>query len=74
MMRCRNCGNVRKNIELFYNLSLEVKNQGSLINSLRKFVSGDIISDYQCDKCNQRVELEKKHTIEELPNTLIVHL
>ena len=74
MMRCKNCGNLRKNIEDFYNLSLEVKNQKTLTESLKKFVSGEIINDYQCEGCEQRVELEKKLTIDKLPNTLIVHL
>ena len=74
MMRCKNCGNVRKNVEDFYNLSLEVKNQKNIHDGLKKLVSGEIISDYQCEACNQRVELEKKVTIEKVPNTLIVHL
>jgi len=52
MMRCKNCGNLRQNKEDFYNLSLEVKNQGSVRDGLRKFVSGEIISDYQCEACN----------------------
>jgi len=74
MMKCKNCGNLRQNKEDFYNLSLEVKNQSSVYDGLKKFVSGEIISDYQCEACNQRVELEKKVTIDKLPNTLIVHL
>ena len=74
MMRCKNCGNLRKNIEDFYNLSLEVKNQKTLYDGLNKFVQGEIISDYKCEACSQTVELEKKVTIEKVPNTLIVHL
>ena len=45
-MRCKNCGNLKKNVEDFYNLSLEVKNQKTLYESLKKYVSGEIISDY----------------------------
>lgn len=74
MMRCKNCGNLRKRLEDFYNVSLEVKNQKSVYDGLRQFVSGEIISDYQCEACNQKVDLEKKATIDKLPNTLIVHL
>jgi ubiquitin carboxyl-terminal hydrolase 34 len=73
-MRCKSCGNLRQNIEDFYNLSLEVKNQKTLYDGLEKFISGETISDFQCEGCNQRVTLEKKLTIEKLPNTLIVHL
>jgi ubiquitin carboxyl-terminal hydrolase 34 len=74
MMKCKNCGSLKENKEDFYNLSLEVKNQRSVYDGLKKFVSGELISDYQCESCNQRVELEKKVTIDSLPNTLIVHL
>lgn len=52
MMKCKNCGNLRQNKEDFYNLSLEVKNQSSVYDGLKKFVSGEIISDYQCEACN----------------------
>lgn len=45
-----------------------------MYDGLKKFVSGEIISDYQCESCNQRVELEKKVAIDRLPNTLIIHL
>ena len=74
MMRCKNCGNLRKNTEDFYNLSLEVKNQKDIYDGLRKVIQGEIIADYQCEACNKRVELEKKVTIDKLPNTLIIHL
>jgi len=65
---------VRQNREDFYALSLEVKNQNSIFDGLKKYVSGELISDYQCEACNQRVELEKRVTLDKLPNTLIVHL
>jgi len=43
-------------------------------DSLKKFVAGEIISDYHCESCCKRVDLEKKVTINKLPNILIVHL
>ena len=42
--------------------------------SLKKMVEGEIISDYQCDNCKQRVDLKKRSLIAETPNVLIVHL
>lgn len=41
---------------------------------MRKLCDGEIIADYACEACSQRVELEKKAAIDKLPNTLIVHL
>jgi ubiquitin carboxyl-terminal hydrolase 34 len=73
-MRCKNCGNSRTNKEDFYNLSLEVKNQQNVHDGLKKLVTGEIISDYKCEACNQKTDLEKKMTIDKLPNTLIIHL
>lgn len=37
-------------------------------------VAGEIISDYNCEACNKKVDLEKRLTIDKLPNTLIIHL
>lgn len=41
------------------NISLEVKNQKSIYEALRKFVQGEIIQDFNCEACNKRVDLEK---------------
>ena len=56
------------------NISLEVRNQKSIEDSLRKFIDVDIISDYECEKCKNKVELQKSTSVSELPNTLILHL
>lgn len=37
-------------------------------------MAGEIISDYNCEACNKKVDLEKRLTIDKLPNTLIIHL
>jgi len=51
MMICKSCGNMRQRFEDFYNLSVEVKNQKSLYDGLKKFIAGEIISDFSCDAC-----------------------
>ena len=68
------CGTVRNNYENFYNVSLEVRGFKTLANSMKKFVSGDNIEDYMCDKCNKKVTVTKRLSISKLPNVLIVHL
>jgi len=68
------CGNVRKNYEDFYNLSLGVKGFRTLHESLTKFVAGDTIQDYYCEQCKKKVDVVKRTSVSELPNVLIIHL
>ncbi len=55
-------------------MSLEVKNMKSIYDGLRKVILGEIINDYKCEECNQKVDIVRKTAIEQLPNMLIVHL
>ena len=71
---CSQCGKIKENHENFYNISLEVKNLKTIYESFNKFISGEIISDYECSNCEKKVETTKKSTILELPNILILHL
>ena len=68
------CGSVKKNYEDFYNLSLGVKGNKSLFESLDKYISGENISGYFCEKCGKKVEVVKRTCLHELPNVLIIHL
>ena len=71
---CKVCGTAKENLEDFYNLSLDVKHSKTLAESLQKFISGDTISDYMCEKCNKRVDITKRNLISSVPNILIMHL
>ena len=71
---CQQCGKVKNRLENFYNLSLEVKNLKSVYESFQKFITGEIISDYQCDNCNKKVDTKKRVCLASLPNVLIIHL
>ena len=71
---CGDCGHVRTKLEMFYNLSLEVKNMKTLNDSFKKFTTPDIISDYLCDSCKKKCNLKKQCFLKELPNVMIVHL
>ena len=68
------CGSVKKNYEDFYNLSLGVKGNKNLSEALIKYITGDTISDYFCDKCKKKVDVVKRTCVHDLPNVLIVHL
>ena len=60
--------------EQFFNLSIQVQNQNTVYDGLKRLVTGETISDYKCDACKNRVDIEKKTVVEKLPNTLILHL
>lgn len=54
---CKSCGYTTTQTDDFYTLSLQVKNKTDVYDSLKGMLSGDEISDYKCDSCNQKVDL-----------------
>ena len=71
---CQNCKNISNRFEDFYNLTLEVKNINNLSDSLQKLIVPEIIDDFQCSNCNQKVQIKKITSLNRLPNVLVVHL
>ena len=71
---CSNCGYVSSTYEDYYTLSLEIKNQRNLDDSLERFVAASTVSDYKCSNCEKRVDVSKRTLISTLPNVLVVHL
>ena len=71
---CESCRNVSNRFEDFYNLTLEVKNITTLIDSLQKMIMPEKIEDFQCDACNQKVTINKRTTLCDLPNVLVIQL
>jgi ubiquitin carboxyl-terminal hydrolase 34 len=71
---CKKCGFVRQNVELFYNLSLEVKNFANITESFEKFIKEEIISDYLCSNCKEKCDVSKRCFLKTPPNVMIVHL
>jgi uncharacterized UBP type Zn finger protein len=65
---------VRKRVENFYNLSLEVKNLKTLHESFENFIEGEIINGFNCEACGKTVDIVKRSCLNELPNVFIVHL
>ena len=61
-------------MELFYNLSLQVKGSGGIYDSLSQLAKGQTIEDYDCDSCKQRTNVNRRQLLADMPNTLIVHL
>ena len=71
---CENCKHISYRFEDFYNLTLEVKNITNLKDSLQKLNDPEIIDDFKCSNCNQKVRIKKVTTLSKLPNVLVVHL
>lgn len=73
-MICSNCKNVNSKYETFYNLSVVVKNAKNIYESLNKYIAGETISDYKCENCLKKVDINKRCVLSSLPNVLIIHL
>ena len=74
LIECSSCSNLRTSEDIFYNLSLEVKNLKNISEGIEKFITEDTISDYKCEKCMQKCDVFKRTLIKDCPNVLIVHL
>ena len=68
-MECDHCRNLKKKIESEYVLNLTIMNINNLKESLySSFGLEEIIDDYKCEKCEQKVKLKKWSKIISLPN------
>lgn len=65
---------LRERDESFVCLSLDVAGVGGLENSLKKFVSGETIPDFEWEDGGARVPIMKRQCIGELSDTIIFHL
>ena len=71
---CSKCGNISSTYEDYYTLSLEIKNQKTIYGALDKFIASNAVSDFLCEVCKQKLDVEKRTLLSTLPNVLIVHL
>lgn len=74
LLACTSCGHLRESQQMFYNLSLEVKNMRNVNESLNKLTNEDVISDFKCENCQEKCDVTKRPLIKECPNVLIVYL
>jgi len=73
-MTCSNCNHVKSVIEDYYILSVPVKNLNNLEDSLNAYTDGEVISDFRCDNCEQKVDISRRSSFVDMPNILMVHL
>ena len=71
---CESCQTVSNRFEEFYNLTLEVKNISNLAESLQKLIVPEKIDEFNCEVCKKKVTINKRTSLCDLPNVLVVHL
>jgi ubiquitin carboxyl-terminal hydrolase 34 len=72
-LKCQNCGFAKTKEGNWFCLQVEVKNKHKIFDSLNAIRDGQIISDYQCDGCNKKVDVQERNFYGDMPNVLIVH-
>jgi len=70
----KGCGKIDESYDPFFNLTLQVKNQRSIHDGLKRLTTGEVIEGFRCDGCNQTVNIERKTVLHKLPNMLFIHL
>ncbi len=51
-----------------------MKNSKNLSESFNRYALGEVINDYKCDFCEQKVDVSKMTRISKPPQVLIIHL
>jgi len=75
--KCLKCENTSEVFETFYNLSLDIETNSSLIYCLKNYFGKEILRSkdkFFCEKCNTLQEAEKKVNLIKLPKILIIQL
>lgn len=68
------CGKEKHSLVNFYCLSLDVKGIKGVHQSLSNMKKGEIIEDFRCEGCNEKINLNKRSLLATMPNMLILHL
>ena len=74
---CKGCPHYYERDESFLTITLQVKNQRDILQSLESFISGEMLEGenaYLCDKCNTKVDTLKRMCIKKLPYNLMIVL
>ena len=55
-------------------ISLAIRNRTNIHDGFKGYVASENLSGVQCDACGIKTETKKRDVINQLPNTLIIHL
>lgn len=73
----KGCEHQYEREESFMTLQLDVRNFGSLDESLQQYVKGDLLEGanaYHCEKCGEKRDAIKRTCLKRLPTVLVIHL
>ena len=70
---CPTCGEIRHTEQPFTNISIDVKNISELSKSMAQYGAKEVIDDYRCDQCGEKVSVEKSQHLHTLPPYFILH-
>lgn len=77
-LKCCNCGHCSDTYEPSIDLSLEIDDADNLFTALHSFTKVEKIEDpenkFTCEKCNERVYVEKKLSFDQAPSVAVLHL
>ncbi|KAJ5074266.1 ubiquitin carboxyl-terminal hydrolase [Anaeramoeba ignava] len=74
---CLEKSHLKEKSENFLSVSIDVKNNTGLVQSLQNYVQCEILkgeNKFSCPVCETPVEASKQYSFKTLPNTLIIHL
>ncbi|KAL1548032.1 ubiquitinyl hydrolase 1 [Salvia divinorum] len=77
-LMCCNCGHCSDTYEPSIDLSLEIDDADNLFSALQSFTKVEKIEDpetkFTCEKCKERVYVEKKLSFDQAPEVAVLHL
>lgn len=77
-LKCCNCDHCSITLEPIIDLSLEIKDVGTLVDALKSFTQMEKMEDsdskFICDNCKKEVVLEKQFTLDQAPSVATFHL
>ena len=74
---CKTCPHQYERAENFLTLGVPVKNKKTLQEGFQAFIQGDVLEDsnqYQCEKCDKKVDALKRTCLRKLPRYMITTL
>ncbi|XP_014223439.1 probable ubiquitin carboxyl-terminal hydrolase FAF-X isoform X1 [Trichogramma pretiosum] len=74
---CKGCPHRYSKEEPFSVISVDIRNQNNLLDSLEQYVKGELLEGadaYHCDKCNKKVVTVKRLCVKKLPPILAIQL
>ncbi|KAI9737096.1 MAG: hypothetical protein M1834_000686 [Cirrosporium novae-zelandiae] len=76
-IKSQECAHISERVEPFSAIQCDIKGKGSLEESLRAYVEGEIMqgdNKYKCEACNRFVNAVKRACMKEIPDNMIFHL